>query len=179
MIRAITLALTTLISISALASGEHVPTEHKRPLGPASRYSGSTPVDLSNGLTGSNGTYGLPNKEYEEWGTSPNIFPGMSQKDYPYSNKGKFMQSLDEQVMWATQAIANYKQTSAETKPEAVEYSKHAIETLTPALEQLKEARSKAKSAGEGEWQTAQADAKKAVINLRSAYTQMHKNVRM
>lgn len=179
MIRAIALALTSLISVSALASGEHVPQDHKRPLGPSSRYSGGTPIDLSNGLTGSNGTYGLPNKEYEEWATAPLDFPGLSQKDYPYNNKKEFIQSIDEQIMWGTHAIANYKQTSAETKPEAVEYSKQAIEALTPALERLKEARSKVKGAGESEWQSAQSNAKKAVLDLRGAYTQMHKNVRM
>lgn len=179
MIRAITLALTTLISVSALASGEHVPQDHKRPLGPASRYSGDTPIDMSNGLTGANGTYGLPNKEYEEWATAPVDFPGLSQKEYPYSNKSKLVQSIDEQVMWGSHAIANYKQTSADTKPEAVEYSKQAIETLTPALERLKEARSKVKGAGEKDWQSAQAEAKRAVLDLRAAYTQMHKNVRM
>jgi hypothetical protein len=143
---------------------------------PAKRYSGSTPIDMGNGLLGNNGTIGQPNMQYEAWAQTPAVVAGLSEAPYDYRQKGEFVRTMKEQILWGETAISNWKSTSKITRPEAVEYSKQAVAKMTPALDKLKSATDRADGAGEKDWANAESEARKALIDFRAAYTQMHHN---
>jgi hypothetical protein len=163
---------------STEADSGHGPKIEKPVLKPATRYSGNSPIDLTNGMTFNNGTFGLPNEAYEEWAKSNLVVPGLSEKTYPFTQKADFIRGMEESVQFIEAAIENWKQTSADTKPEAVEYSKKAVETLTPLLEKTREAIVTAKKIGKGDWEKAQSSARQTLIDARVAYWQLHKNPR-
>jgi len=150
-----------------------------KPLKPASRYSGSTPIDLSHGLLMSNGTYGEPNPDYVSWSTSPTIAVNISEKTYPYSEKASFCRHLTERLAFFEAAIQNWNQVSPITKPEAVEYAKNAVQTITPKLETALASLKSAKSAGQADWNQAQAGARRSLLALQATYYQLHRNPAM
>ncbi|MES2855450.1 MAG: hypothetical protein V4692_06295 [Bdellovibrionota bacterium] len=171
-----------VLSGLAFASGGHGPTMHEQELHPSPIYNGNSPIDLSHGLFFNNGTFGLPNAEIEEWAKLPVVFPGISEKGYSYDSKAQRESLIREakfQLDWGHAAIANYESTSADSRPEAIEHSKAAIAKLDPPLERLEAAIGKLKSAGKSDWDGAQAEVRRAIIDLRMAYTQMHKNSRI
>jgi hypothetical protein len=71
----------------------------------------------------------------------------------------------------------NWSHVTEISKPEGQEHAKNAIASLTPVLDRLKDATKKADSSDSGHWEVAQADLRRALIDWRSAYTQLHKNV--
>lgn len=161
----------------SLASGapKEVPQQQ---LGPATRYSGSTPIDLSHGLPFNNGTYGERNTEYEEWAKAPIAAPAMSEKPYPYLSKKDFINAINENIRFFEAAIFNWEQTSETTLQEAKDYSKEALTTLQPAVEKLKDATKIASSAGSSDWSQAESQARQALLETRGVYQGLHKNVR-
>lgn len=172
-------ALLTVALSSAAFASEGAPAHEQKPLQPSKRYSGSSPVDLSNGLPFNNGTFGLRNSEYESWAKSKNIAVGVSEKMYPYAEKADFVRNVEERLFFYDQAIRNWNQTSEITKPEAIEYSKAAIQDITPRLDKAKQALKAANGAGSGDWEKAQFEAKRALLDLQGAYYQMHRNPAM
>lgn len=176
--RAFLLVLTVMMGLNALAEmkkGEE-PTYQDKPLKPATRYSGSTPIDLSNGLLFNNGTYGIRNSEYEAWAKAPAVVAGLSTRPYSYVQRKSFITTLREQIAWGEASIANWKSTSNEY-PDAVAYAKGAEEKMQPLLDHLKSETDKADGANESEWQGAESASRRALIDFRIAYMQMHKNV--
>lgn len=171
------LIATAMISQAQASGGEHeanYPDMYSKQ--PATKYEGATPIDMKNGLLMNHGTYGQQNPDYQAWAAAPTVVAGMSEQSYSFRQKGEFVRTLKEQVSWGEAAIGNWKQTSEITRKEAIDYSKKAVETLSPLLENLKKATSKASGANEKEWTSAESDARKSLIDFRTAYTQMHHN---
>jgi len=174
------LCVFSLLAIfSPLASGTDQPqTPPDKKLEPATRYSGRTPVDLSNGVPFNNGTYGRQNASYEKWATAPTVAPGVSDLSYPYSERTDFLNGCEENAKFVESAIFNWRQpATANTNPAAKEYRDQAAKTMQPLLDRFMETLRAAKSAGKGEWEKAQSDARHALAELRGNYTSMHKNV--
>jgi hypothetical protein len=151
-----------------------------KPLQPATRYSGRTPVDLTNGLPMNNGTYGLPNKSYEAWAEAPTVTPNVSDKTYPYARKDAFVAGLNESASFVKSALHNWDYSinhpTEVTKPEVIEYAKASINTMKPLLEKFEKALSDANGAGKSDWDNAQTNARKALVELRGQYSQLHHN---
>lgn len=170
-----TVLALALLSPAAFANSEQdFPSLYSNK--PAKRYSGDTPIDLGNGLPGNNGTYGNPNPDYEAWAKAPAVVAGLSEQPYSYRQKSEFVNVLKEQLLWGETAMANWKTTSSITRPEVVEYSKQAIAKIEPVLKSFKSATDTASGANEKEWTNAESGARKALIDFRTAYTQMHHN---
>lgn len=169
-------SLVTLLGASSSFAIERDPPADNKVLKPATRYSGSTPIDLSNGLLFNNGTYGAPNPDYEAWSKAATVVAGLSERPYSYSQKTQFVTIMQEQLIWGQSAIRNWESTTNEF-PDAVAYSKAAIEKIKPELDKLKTASDKASSAGDGAWTQAESEARRALIDFRITYMQMHKNV--
>lgn len=159
-----------------LSSAANVSFGEKKPLQPASQYSGSAPIDLSNGLLFNNGTFGARNPNIEKWAEAPILFPGMNDLPYPFKWKGNFVKGLEESAQFVEAALSNWKASSAIKKPEAKEYSDKAIAAMEPQLAKLKEAIRTAASASEKNWDTAQSQARNALIEVRATYTSLHHN---
>lgn len=160
------------------AHGEHEPSFADAPVvHPSTHYSGSSAIDLSHGLSFNNGTFGLRNPDYEKWAQGPYLAVGISDKTYPYSNKDSFVTGMADRIAFFETAMANWDQTTPDTKPEAIEYAKNAKQTIGPRLDKVKDAYKSAKSAGSGSWDNAQAEARRALADLLGAYYQLHKNV--
>ncbi len=172
---AMVIASGLVVSFTSFAS-ERVPVDHPRVLQPATRYSGNTPIELNNGILFNNGGYGLPNADYEAWAKSAMIVAGLSERPYSYSQKKAFVATLEENIQWGESAIRNWKATTNEF-PDALAYAKAAVEKLQPELDKFKSATDKASGANEGAWQGAESDARRALIDFRIAYMQLHKNV--
>ena len=171
------LVVSTVLTLSFAANAtEREPKPDNRALPPATRYSGSTPIDLSNGLLFNNGTYGTRNDDYEAWARSATIVAGLSERTYSYAQRLQFNTIMAEQVTWGEAAIANWKNTTNEF-PDALAYSKMAVEKMSPYFDKLKSAASSADGANEGKWASAESDARRALIDFRIAYMQMHNNV--
>lgn len=171
--------LTVLVlafSINAFAQHHDEPTAAPQKLAPAGRYSGSSPIDLKNGLTGNNGTYGLRDQNYEDWAKRNTVFPGINDSPYPYTEKATLAQGLDEQIMWGETAIANWKNNTSK-KEEVSAYAKQAAETMSPLLDKLKDATKTLKGAGSNDWSNAEQGARKALSDFRSAYRGLHHNI--
>jgi hypothetical protein len=169
------LAAVSVASSSSFAN-ERIPDDKPRVLQPATRYSGNTPIEMNNGLLFNNGGYGQPNPEYEAWAKSEMIVAGLSERPYSFAQKKTFITTLEENIVWGESAIRNWKATTNEF-PDAVVYSKAAIEKMQPALDKFKSAVDKASGAKEGDWQNAESEARRAFIDYRIAYMQMHKNI--
>jgi hypothetical protein len=165
----------SLVSVSAFSTEREPPADNKV-LQPATRYSGGTPIDMSNGLLFNNGTFGAPNPEYEAWAKSATVVAGLSERPYSYSQKIQFVTILQEQVIWGESAIRNWKSTTNEF-PDALAYSKAAVEKMQPELDKLKSTSDKANSSGDSGWTQAESEARRALIDFRITYMQMHKNV--
>ncbi len=167
------LALTLSSAANAL---EREPKPENKVLQPATRYSGSTPIDLSNGLLFNNGTYGVRNEDYEAWAKAATLVAGLSERNYSYTQKPQFVTVMKEQVRWGDAAITNWKNTTNEY-PDAVPYAKAAVEKMLPTLNKMRSATEAADSANENAWASAESDARRALIEFRVSYMQMHKNV--
>lgn len=154
----------------------HLPPE--KPLEPATRYSGRTPVDLNNGLSFNNGTYGLPNTTYEKWAQARTLVPGVSELNYPYSDKAELVRGLEESAAFVEDAIQNWKTTSSITKPEAKEYGEKSAQTMQPLLNRFKDMIRQTAGASRGDWDKVQSDSRRALIEMRSMYSSLHNNVR-
>lgn len=170
-------ALLTSQKVAA-AGGAHLADKPPKTLAPATRISGSTPIDMNNGIPFNNGTFGMPNPEFEKWASAPLIVPGVADLPYPYSWKRNFVRGLEENITFAETAINNWKNVTADTKPEAKEYAERAIAALEPQLQRLKEATRAAISASKNDWDNAQAEARQALIDMRLAYSSLHRNIR-
>lgn len=170
-------AASMTLAHSSFASEEGPPAVPEKPMHPATRYSGASPIDLTHGLPFNNGTFGLPNKEYESWAQGPYLAVGVSAKTYPYVAKNEFVNGMKDRLAFFSAAIYNWQQKSDITKPEAVEYAKNAIATIEPKLDAARDALSKAEGAGSGDWDRAQDDARKAMASLLGTYYQLHHNV--
>ncbi|MES2963583.1 MAG: hypothetical protein V4760_06805 [Bdellovibrionota bacterium] len=168
-------ALILAVSFSVVSFASDGPKMAHKPLEPAKRYSGQTPIDLSNGLPGNNGTYGLPNHAYEAWAKSKKIAPSLNDAAYPYDMKKSLIESLDEQILWGESAIANWKNNSS-SKAEVGAYAKQATETMDPLLAKLKDATKSVKGAGTGDWSNAEAGARRAAAEFRAGYRSLHRN---
>src|SRR6476661_33643 len=92
--------LKSLIFVSVLAfgfealanEGGHAAAHDDSP--PATRYSGSTPIDLGRGLPFNNGTYGTRNPEYEAKANSGYTSPGLRASPYTYKEQAQFVHSI-------------------------------------------------------------------------------------
>jgi len=147
-------------------------------LEPATRYSGRTPIDLTNGIPFNNGTYGRPNANYEKWATAPTLVPGVSDLVYPYADRGDFIAGCEESSQFVENAIANWRlPPTSITKPEVLEYRTSAIAAMQPALDKFNDTLRALKSAGKSDWEKNQSDARRALVDLRSTYSSLHKNV--
>lgn len=168
------------ITVPAFASDEvlHSKAENKHQqesLAPAKRYDGSTPIDLSNGRLGSNGTIGQSNAEYESLKTSELSAPGVFAAPYPYEAKSKFVASVKERLRFFEEAVTNLKDNSKGTRPESEQFANRAAPQIEEKLEQAKKMLKTASSAGESEWRNAEHDAHNAFNNLKTTYESMMK----
>lgn len=179
-------ALSLLASISPLAHAEEsmedrVINRHKEDvekLEPATRYSGRTPIDLTNGIPFDNGSYGKPNPNYEKWASSPRLTPDVSDLVYPYSDRADFIAGCETSAQFVETAIANWKvPPSSITKPEVIEARTQWISTMQPLLDKFNDTVRTLKSAGKGDWEKAQSDARHALVEMRSTYSSLYKNV--
>jgi hypothetical protein len=177
-------SIVSLSSVSALASDKKAAKVREvEPnlkfaapnLKPATRYSGRTPIDLTNGMLGNNGTIGLDNPAYEIW-SEKTVAVGMSERSYPFSEKARFTENLNERLNFFDQAIWNWSRVSDITKPEVVEYAKAATAKLTPMLETAKKDAGDASASNESTWTANQDRARKSFLDLQAAYYAEHKN---
>ncbi len=166
--------------LTPFASGkDHPPIPEAKKLEPATRYSGHTPIDLTNGIPFNNGSYGRQNAKYEKWSTAPTVAPGVSDLTYPYTERADFIAGCEENAKFVENAIFNWRQPpTANTNPAAKEYRDRAAAAMQPLLDRFMETLRSAKSAGKGEWEKAQSDTRHALAELRANYTNLHKNVR-
>jgi len=139
-------------------------------LEPARVYDGSTPVDLENGMLGNNGTFGVPNPDYEALAKSDLTAPGLFAAPYTYEQKKNFLSAIQGRLRFYEEAIVNLKERSASTKPEAVQFSDALLSRLENLLSQTRDAMKQAKSAGKNEWPAAEQAARSAFIALQSTY---------
>ena len=172
--RAIILSL--LIFSNIVSAKEREPAPEPVVVQPATRYSGSTPIDLSHGVLFNNGTYGVRNDEYESWARAATVVAGLSERPYSYAQKASFMNVMKEQILWGESAIDNWNSTTNEF-PDALAYAKAAVEKISPVVDKLKSATDSANSAKENDWANSESAARRALIDFRVTYMQMHKNV--
>lgn len=158
--------------------GHHFEPKPHAPLtAPAAHYSGATAVDRTNGNFFNVGTYGLPNAGYEQWAKSSTWAVGLAEQPYPYDQKDGFIKTLDERIQHYENAVWNYERVTDISKAEGKAHAEKAAAELKPRIEKARTAFSKAKSAGRGDWESAQNEAKKSFLELQSFYYGMHKNV--
>jgi hypothetical protein len=173
---------TLLVVIAAIMQTQAYASEPaasaNAPLAPAGRYSGRTPIDIKNGVSFNNGTYGAPNKDYEAWANDGLIVPGLSEKAYPYSAKAQFVSRLQESAKFVEDAITNWKMVTPDTKPEAKEYGEKSAQTMEPLLLQFKASIKAASGSSQSDWDKNQADAKHALSEMRGTYSSLHRNVK-
>ncbi len=145
------------------------------PLQPATRYSGSSPIDMKNGLFFDNGTFGLPNEDYETWSKSLEAV-GISERSYPYDQRQRFIDAFADRVTFFQAALEHWGQTSSETLPEAAAYAKEASATITPKCDKLKDVLAQIRGASSSNWDAAQGDARRALADAQSTYYGIHHN---
>ncbi len=184
--------LATIVSLSPFAmahddhkeghgeSGGHhfVPAPRLPNANPSDHYSGNTPVNRKNGNFFNTGTQGAANEDYEKWATTPTWAVSLSERPYSYEQKKRFIATLDERIQHFETAVWNYSKVTDISKPEGKAHAEQASAELKPRIEKAREAWSKAKSAGRGEWEQLQNEAKRSFQELQSFYYGMHKNVR-
>jgi hypothetical protein len=149
------------------------PAKH---LEPATTYNGASPIELKNGMLFNNGTFGAQNPEYETWAQGPFVVPGISEKTYPFSAKEDFVAGLEESERFVDTAIWNWGRTT-NMFPDALSYAKASTATMQPILDKYRTSLGKVRSAGQGDWDSTQAEARRSLVELRSTYAQLHKNV--
>jgi hypothetical protein len=154
------------------------PKARRAPTNPSARHSGNSPIDMSHGVLWNNGTFGQPNPEIAMKGASSTWAVSLAEIDYAYENKARFIGSLGERLDFYDVAMKEWNKTSEITKPEVAEYSKNAAGELGPRLEKARQAWKQAKSANAKSWAEASHNAKRAFVELQTAYYQLHKNVR-
>lgn len=155
-----------MLSVGAVAAGVNQandPNDTK----PATRYSGSTPIDLGRGLPFNNGTYGNPNVEYEAQAASGHTAPGLRTSAYTYKEQNQFVSNIKSLFPIYEDAIKNLKSNKDE-RAEVKSYRDQQIADLESRLEAAKDATKKAGSANEGDWTGAQENARKAFADLQS-----------
>jgi hypothetical protein len=161
------------------AGGHHfVPKANPAPTEPAKTYSGNQAIDLKHGITFNQGTYGVPNPEIEAWAKNSTWAVGLAERPYPYSDKAKFLATLNQRIQHFEHAVWNWGRKSEKTKPEVVEYAQKATAEITPKIESARKAWKAAKSSGESNWEKSQDEAKRAFLELQSFYYSLHRNVR-
>lgn len=136
-------------------------------LQPATRYSGSAPIDLSHGLPFNNGTFGKRNFEYEALATSEYTAPGLSASPYTYKEQDRFVANIKALFPIYEDAIANLK-TNKDERADVTAYREQQRTDLEKRLEAAKEAVDKADSADESKWNSAQENARRAFADLQS-----------
>jgi hypothetical protein len=153
-----------------------LPEFRKQELKPSTRYSGSAPIDMSHGLLGQNGTFGLPNPDYEAWSQAPTIGVSLSQKSYAYAMRDKLIATLDERLNFYRDALWNLRQ-KAKNANAAVEegYKAKAPGAIEAPLKEARSAWEELRSAGESGWAAAEAKAKEAFSKLQSDYYSLHR----
>ena len=143
-------------------------------LQPATRYSGASPIDMKNGLFFDNGTFGLPNEDYETWSKSLEAV-GISERSYSYDQRQRFIDAYADRVTFFRSALENWSQTTSEF-PDAMAYAKEATAAITPKYDKLKEVLSQIQGANSSTWESAQGDARRALADAQSTYYGMHHN---
>jgi hypothetical protein len=169
-------AVVSLACFSASAEEEFVEHQQK-PLEPATRYSGHTPIDLKNGVLFDNGTYGLRNANYEKWAAEPVITPGISTLNYPFAEKQELIHNLQESAQFIDDAIANWKITTSITRPEAKAYGEQSVQTMQPLLDKFRDTIKIAANSSASDWEKNQSDARRELASVYGTYTSLHKNV--
>lgn len=160
-------------------SGHHFEPEARPAVtAPAAHYSGRTPVDRTNGNFFNVGTYGVRNPGYEKWAQSSTWAVSLAELPYDYDQKDRFVSTLDERIRHFEMAVWNYEHVSDISKPEGKAHAEKAAADLKPRIEKARDSWSKAKSAGRGNWDSAQDEAKRSFLELQSFYYGMHNNVR-
>ena len=173
-----TIAGTTFVALS-LAVAHNGPhgggvDANGNPLQPSAHYSGSSPIDLKNGLFFNNGTFGLPNEDYETWSKSLEAV-GISERNYPYDQRQRFIDAYSDRVTFFRVAIENLGQTTSEY-PDALIYAKEATTTITPKFDKLKDMLSQLKSASGSNWEAVQGEARRALADAQTTYYGLHHN---
>ena len=173
-----TMACTTLVALSSSLAhnGPHgggVDT-NGNPLQPSAHYSGASPIDLKNGLFFNNGTFGLPNEDYETWSKSLEAV-GISERNYPYDQRQRFIAAYSDRVTFFRVALENLGQTTSEY-PDALIYAKEATATVTPKFDKLKDMLSQLQGASASNWERVQGDARRALADAQTTYYGMHHN---
>ncbi len=165
--------LKTLVFISALllsfsaSASEGVHKAEDDDSRPATRYDGSTPIDLRRGLPFNNGTYGNRNAEYEVKATSGHTAPGLRASAYTYKEQNQFVSNIKALFPIYEEAISNLK-SNKDDRAEVKAYREQQRTDLETRLEAAKDATKKAGSANENEWNGAQENARKAFGDLQS-----------
>lgn len=134
---------------------------------PATRYSGSAPIDLGRGLPFNNGTFGNRNPEYEARANSGHTAPGIRATPYSYKEQDQFVANIKALFPIYEDAIANLKSNKDE-RAEVKAYRDQQRTDLETRLEAAKDAVKKADGANENEWSGAQENARKAFADLQS-----------
>lgn len=162
-------AIVVLTHSAAASESTHEATEAQA-LPPAKRYSGSAPIDLSNGRVGNNGTYGSSNSEYEAKGKALLTAPSLLASPYPYEEQCVFAKAYEERLAFFEEAIANLHFASEITKPETIEFAKQAATQLQTLLAQAKTSFAAAKGASASQWTQAQESARSSLTALMGTY---------
>lgn len=160
-------AFVLLAGVSALASGSSGYSTHGDGHHPANRYSGSAPVDLGRGLPFNNGTFGNINPAYEEQANSGYLAPGVRATPYTFQQRGEFVKNLKDLFPIYEDAIQNLKDNK-DSRAEVKSYREQQAADLEKRLEAAKNAVKHAGSANEGEWNSAQEQARQAFADLQS-----------
>lgn len=140
---------------------------HEETSKPATRYSGSAPIDLGRGLPFNNGTYGVANSEYESQAQSGYTAPGIRAAPYTYKEQAQFVKNIKALFPIYEDAIANLKANKDE-RAEVKTYREQQRGDLEKRLEAAKDAIKKADGANENEWSGAQENARRAFAELQS-----------
>lgn len=168
---------TSVLAQSAFAAGAApAGADHAapgEPLKPARTYDGSAPIDLSNGMIGSNGTFGAPNKEYEAKAQAQISAPGVFAAPYPYSAKSAFVKSVAERLRFFEEAVINLEEGGTMVTPETEQFSKTAGPKIRELLERARDLHKSAKGAGEKDWVNAEQAAHTAFVELKTGYERM------
>lgn len=169
-------SLLSLLSphFARAAAGAADHATHEAPLAPAKRYSGNTPIDMTHGGLGNNGTYGAVDANFEARAKAELTAAGLEASPYPYERKADFVKAMAERLRFFDEALVNLKDRSATTKPEAIQYSDQALQQLQNLLTQTRDAWNKAKSAGAADWSSAQDSARTAFVALYGTYRSLN-----
>lgn len=186
----ILLAAVLVLSVQTAAAGEHKDAGHggghqahfepktaPGPTQPTHHFSGSTAINRDHGLAFNSGVYGVPNEEIKKWGESPTWAVSLADQKYAFEQQERFVKTLDERIAFFEAAVVNWGRVNGPW-PEAKEHAAKATADIGPRIDRARDTWSKAKSAGRGDWDKAQEDAKVAFIDLQSYYYSLHRNVR-